>query len=95
MNISRGVNFWTISLLGGFSLLRIAGRFWHPPRGFAGWDYFELGLNAAFVLAIWFVYRKHEQDLAKLGGRVDEGALAQLSRNTSAIAIFAYLLSLA
>jgi hypothetical protein len=90
IRLSRGY-FGGITLLGSILLLDIAVRLYRAPAGFAGWDYFDWGLNATLVVAIWFVYRRQLNNLDKLTEQVEEKALVRLSADTFSIALFAYL----
>ncbi len=90
MRLSRGY-FGGITLLGSVLLLEIAVHLYRAPAGFARWDYFDWGLNAALVVAIWFVYRRQLKNLDKLTEQVGDKALVRLSADTFSIALFAYL----
>src|SRR6266540_487369 len=86
--------FWALTLIGSILLLDIGAIFWHPPAGFAAWDYLEWGLNATLVVVIWYKYRRQLQDLNKLSDRIDGKALGRLSTHAYSITFFAYIILL-
>ena len=91
MEMSRGSNFWGITLLGGLALLNIAARLFRHPVGLEAWDYFEWSMNAALVVVIWFGYRRQLRDLDKLTEQVEKKTLSRIYLWSNSMIVFAFL----